>query len=81
MTTISIRDFARNVTRVLARRSKTVATRRGEPVAIVVPLPSGGTEALVLKMTEIFRKSGVTDSDIERAVKEARREMHVSRRD
>ena len=80
MKTATVRDFKLNASRYLGGREDVVVTRRGQPLAVVTPVPTGSPRSILLGIRGIFRAAGITRRDALKALDEARREVYGPRR-
>ncbi len=84
---VSVRELRENVTGLLRqdiekRRGRVIVTRRGKPVAAIVPFSAKGEMARILleEAGTLFRSAGVGKRDVLEALEEVRLKVHGSRR-
>ena len=80
MKTATVREFKINASRYFAGSEDVVVTRRGKPVAVVTPVPTGSVQSLLLEIRSIFKSAGITKRAALAALDSARREVYGSRR-
>jgi len=80
MKTATVREFKMNASRYLGGKEDVMVTRRGRPVAVVTPVPSGSVRSLLLEIRGILKSAGISKRDALKALDGARREVYGSHR-
>jgi prevent-host-death family protein len=73
---IGVREFKEDLTGYLSRRKEVVVTRRGKPIARVVPVEEGTVEDLLLKIGKMFEEAGVSKEDALEALRKSRKSIY-----
>lgn len=68
---VGVREFKEKLTGFLARKHEVVVTRRGKPIARIVPVQKGSPEDLLLEIGMILKDSGVSKEEALQALKAA----------
>jgi prevent-host-death family protein len=68
---VGVREFKEKLTGFLARKNEVVVTRRGKPIARIVPVQKGSREDLLLEIGMILKDSGVSKEEALQALKAA----------
>jgi len=68
---VGVREFKEGLTGYLGRKKELVVTRRGKPIARIVPVEEGSPEDLLLEIGMILKKAGVAREEALQALKAA----------
>ncbi len=68
---VGVREFKTGLTGYLGRKSEIVVTRRGKPIARIVPVKEGSAEDLLLEIGLVLKEAGVTREEALQALKAA----------
>lgn len=80
MKTATVRDFKMNASRYFGGNDDVVVTRRGRPVALVTPVPTGSIQSILLEMRSILKSAGITRQEALAALEDVRKEIYGPRR-
>ncbi|MEK7766679.1 MAG: hypothetical protein AAB368_10605 [bacterium] len=80
MKTATVRDFKMNASRYFGGKDDVLVTRRGRPVALVSPVPTGSIRSLLLEMRSMLKSAGITKQEALAALDEVRKEIYGPRR-
>ena len=76
LTFVGIREFKEKLTGLLGRKDEVVVTRRGRPVARIVPVTKGSPENLLLEIGMVLKEAGVSKEEALRALRAAQKSVH-----
>ncbi len=68
---VGVREFKENLTGLLGERREVVVTRRGKPIARIVPVRKGSPEDLLLEIGMILKDAGISKVEGLKALEEA----------
>ena len=68
---VGVREFKEGMSGYLGKKGEIVVTRRGKPIARIVPVEKDSPEDLLLEIGMILKESGVTREDALSALKAA----------
>jgi prevent-host-death family protein len=68
---VGVREFKEKLTGFLARKNELVVTRRGKPIARIVPIRKGSPDDLLLEIGMILKESGVSKEEALQALRAA----------
>ncbi|GAB4246391.1 MAG: hypothetical protein OHK0028_24130 [Deltaproteobacteria bacterium] len=73
---VGVREFKEKLTGLLGTKDEVVVTRRGRPIARVVPVAKGSAEDLLLKIGKVLEEAGVSKEEALRALQAAQKAVH-----
>jgi len=73
---VGVREFKEKLTGLLGRKEEVVVTRRGKPVARIVPVTKGSPEILLLEIGMVLKGAGVSREEALRALRAAQKSVH-----
>lgn len=68
---VGVREFKEGLAGYLGTKKEVVVTRRGRPIARIVPVEKGSSEDLLLEIGMILEEAGVSKEEALRALKAA----------
>jgi prevent-host-death family protein len=68
---VGVREFKEGLTGYLGRKKELIVTRRGKPIARIVPVEEGSPEDLLLEIGMILKEAGVSREEALQALKAA----------
>lgn len=68
---VGVREFKEGLTGFLGRKKEVVVTRRGKPIARIVPVAKGSPEDLLLGIGMVLKEAGVSRDQALQALKAA----------
>lgn len=68
---VGVREFKEGLTGYLGRKKEVVVTRRGKPIARIVPVEEGSPEDLLLEIGMVLKEAGVSREEALHALKAA----------
>lgn len=68
---VGVREFKEKLTGYLGKKKEVVVTRRGKPIARIVPVEKGSPEDILLGIGMILKEAGVTKEQALRALQMA----------
>ncbi len=73
---VGVREFKEKLTGLLGKKEEVVVTRRGKPIARVVPVRKDSPENLLLKIGMVLSEAGVSKEEALRALQAAQKAVH-----
>jgi prevent-host-death family protein len=68
---VGVREFKEGLTGYLGKKGEVVVTRRGKPIARIVPVEKGSPQDLLLEIGMVLREAGVSREEALQALKAA----------
>jgi len=68
---VGVREFKEGLAGFLGRKKEVVVTRRGKPIARIVPVEKGSPEDLLLEIGMVLKEAGVSRDQALQALKAA----------
>jgi len=68
---VGVREFKEKLTGYLGKKKEVVVTRRGKPIARIIPVEKGSPEDLLLEIGMILKEAGVSKEEALQALKMA----------
>jgi prevent-host-death family protein len=77
---VGVREFKEGLTGYLGRKKEVVVTRRGKPIARIVPIEKGSPEDLLLEIGMVLKEAGVSRDEALTALKAAGNRIYAQDR-
>jgi len=68
---VGVREFKEKLTRFLGKKNEVVVTRRGKPIARIVPVEKGSPEDVLLEIGLILSEAGISKEEALLALEKA----------
>jgi prevent-host-death family protein len=68
---VGVREFKEKLTGYLGKKEEVVVTRRGKPIARIVPVAKGSPEDLLLEIGMILKEAGISKEEALKALRDA----------
>ena len=73
---VGVREFKEGLAGYLGTKKEVVVTRRGKPIARIVPVAKGSPEDLLLEIGMVLKEAGVSREEALQALKAAEKSVY-----